>query len=165
MALLHVVSLRFRDDLTDADVRAHMLRDVNLQVRYLQRPARRRLTTTATPRPSRTLYSSRSLRPQATARLHHYHSPPSSPSQARMPHLVSCWTFRKNETLRERADANGGCNWVVISKLFRAEDLPTYIAHPEHQAVAAIQRDLITNKHVVDMIVGADEFSMRIEHA
>jgi len=110
MPLLHVVSLRFRDDLSDADIIAHMRRDVNLQ--------------------------------------------------ARMPHLVMSWTFRKNETLRERAEANGGCGWVVMSKLFRAEDLQAYIDHEQHRQVAAIQRDLITNKFVVDFVVGEEEFTM-----
>ena len=47
-----------------------------------------------------------------------------------------------------------------MSKLFRAEDLKTYIDHEQHRQVAAIQRDLITNKHVVDFLVGEEEFTM-----
>lgn len=107
-SLLHVVSLRFRADLSDAEVESHMRNDVALK--------------------------------------------------RRMPELVEWWTFKRNVTLLSRADSNGGCGWVVISKLYRAEDLPAYLAHAEHQDVARIQSSLITGKHVVDFEVGAGEF-------
>ena len=60
-------------------------------------------------------------------------------------------TFRKNVSLLDRADVNGGCQWVVTSKLFRAADLPVYLSHPQHKELGAIQAPLLTGKFVVDV--------------
>jgi hypothetical protein len=110
MPLLHIVSLRFRDDMSEADVVKHFETEVALK--------------------------------------------------RRMPELVEWWTFRKNVSLKDRADVNGGCQWVVTSKLFRAGDLPAYLAHPQHKEVAAIQASLLTGKFVVDYEVGEEECVM-----
>ena len=80
--------------------------------------------------------------------------------KGRMPELVDWWTFRKNVSLKDRADVNGGCQWVVTSKLYRAEDLPAYLQHPQHKKVAAIQSNLLTGKFVVDYEVAEDEYTM-----
>jgi hypothetical protein len=101
--LLHIVSLRFRDDLTEAFIREHFVRDVNLQ--------------------------------------------------NRMPELVESFTFHRNVSLLDRADVNGGCQWVVISKLFDAARLNDYLVHAQHKEVAAIQSSLLTGKFVVDVEV------------
>jgi hypothetical protein len=99
--LLHIVCLRFRDDLSEEFIRAHFENDVALS--------------------------------------------------RRMPHLVSSWRFAKNHSLASRADVNGGCQWVVLSTLFDASMLETYINHPEHREVGAIQAPLLTGKFVVDV--------------
>jgi len=61
-------------------------------------------------------------------------------------------------SLLDRADVNGGCQWVVTSKLFRAADLPVYLSHPQHKELGAIQAPLLTGKFVVDYEVGAHEY-------
>ena len=71
----------------------------------------------------------------------------------RMPDLVASFTFHKNVSLEDRADVNGGCQWVVMSKLFRAEDLKAYLCHPEHVAVGVIQNPMLLGKFVVDVEV------------
>ena len=98
--LLHIVALRFRPELTDAEIVAHFERDVALS--------------------------------------------------RRMPELVAAWVFKRNVSLTQRSDVNGGCGWVVISRLHDATRLSEYLAHTEHHAIAAIQSSLITSKFVVD---------------
>ncbi len=70
-----------------------------------------------------------------------------------MPELVAEFTYAKNVSLADRGDVNGGCQWVVMSKLFREEDLPTYINHPQHREVGAIQSSMLEGKFVVDLVV------------
>ena len=106
MPLLHIVALRFRDDLTDEQIIAHFNTEVRLQ--------------------------------------------------NRMPDLVQSFFFYKNVTLEARRPNNLGCQWTVISRLFRAEDLPTYIDHPQHREVGAIQAPMLVDKFVVDLEVGTD---------
>lgn len=100
LQLLHVVALRFRDDLSDAEITAHFERDVALT--------------------------------------------------RRMPELVASWAFKRNVSLKDRGDVNGGCQWVVFARLFDSRRLPEYLAHPEHVAIGVIQGPLITGKFVID---------------
>ncbi len=99
--LLHVVALRFRPELSDAQVVEHFERDVAL------------------------------LR--------------------RMPELVAAWSYKKNVSLADRGDVNGGCQWVVFARLHDARQLGDYLCHPEHKEVGAIQSSLITGKFVLDV--------------
>ena len=71
----------------------------------------------------------------------------------RMPELVQSWNWGPNTSLSSRADVNGGCGWVVVARLFRADDLAAYLAHPEHVAVGAIQAPMLLGKFVVDVEV------------
>jgi hypothetical protein len=78
----------------------------------------------------------------------------------RMPELVEWWLYRRNASLADRPEANLGCQWVVVSKLFREADLPAYLAHPQHREVAAIQAPLLEAKFVADWVVGEGELAM-----
>jgi hypothetical protein len=78
----------------------------------------------------------------------------------RMPELVQWWAYRRNASLAERPEANLGCQWVVVSKLFHEADLPAYLAHPQHKEVAAIQAPLLEGKFVADFVVGEEELAM-----
>ena len=69
----------------------------------------------------------------------------------RMPELVAAWSYKKNVSLADRGDVNGGCGWVVFARLHDSRTLGSYLSHPEHQAVGAIQNSLITGKFVVDV--------------
>lgn len=102
-ALLHIVALRFREDLSEARIRQHFADEV------------------------------------ALAR--------------RMPELVQSWSWGPNTSLASRADVNGGCGWVVVARLFRAEDLAAYLAHPQHVEVGVIQNPMLLGKFVVDVEV------------
>jgi hypothetical protein len=53
----------------------------------------------------------------------------------RMPDLVYDFTFRPNFTLESRKDVNGGCQWVVLCKLFSDDPskLQEYLDHPQHK--------------------------------
>ena len=69
----------------------------------------------------------------------------------RMPELVESWRFEKNVSLLTRPDVNGGCQGVVVSKLFDGAQLPAYLAHPEHVEVGRIQAPLVEGRFVVDI--------------
>ena len=71
----------------------------------------------------------------------------------RMPELVESWQYGPNTSLISRAADNAGCNWVVICRLFRAADLQTYLDHPQHREVGAIQQGMLLGKFVVDVEV------------
>ena len=103
MPLLHVVALRFKAHLSEADIITHMETEVALK--------------------------------------------------RRMPELVDFWLYKRNESLLTRPDVNGGCQWVVISQLYDAESLPTYLNHPAHKELAAIQAPLLEGKIVLDFCV------------
>ncbi len=55
--------------------------------------------------------------------------------KGRMPELVAEWSWRENVSLQERKDVNGGCNYVVLCKLYSSDPgiLKTYLEHPEHK--------------------------------
>jgi hypothetical protein len=99
--LLHIVCLRFRDDLSEAYIREHFEKEVALS--------------------------------------------------RRMPELVESWVWGPNTSLASRADVNGGCQWVVVARLRRSEDLQAYLDHPQHGEVGAIQGPLLVSKFVVDV--------------
>ena len=71
----------------------------------------------------------------------------------RMPELVRTWSFHRNVSVDSRRDVNGGCGWVVVARLWRAEDLPAYLSHPEHKEVGRIQAPLLDGKFVADWVV------------
>ncbi len=102
-ALLHIVSLRFKPELSDAFIRAHFEKDVRLK--------------------------------------------------ERMPELVESFQWGPNTSLLTRADVNGGCQWVVVCKLYDASTLQAYISHPEHKEVGVIQGPLLDGRFVVDVEV------------
>lgn len=39
----------------------------------------------------------------------------------RMPDLVESWSFHRNISLEDRKDVNGGCQWVVMCRLYGDE--------------------------------------------
>ncbi len=71
--------------------------------------------------------------------------------KARMPDLVHSWSFSKNASLAERADVNGGCQWVVMCNLYDKARLQEYLTHPQHVEVGAFQNPLLDGKFVVDV--------------
>ncbi len=71
--------------------------------------------------------------------------------RVRMPDLVHSWSFSKNASLAERADVNGGCQWVVMCNLYDKARLQEYLTHPQHVEVGAFQNPLLVGKFVVDV--------------
>lgn len=71
----------------------------------------------------------------------------------RMPELVQEWSYKKNVSLESRRSVNGGCQWVVLCKLYRAEDLDTYLTCEQHKEVGVIQNPMLEGRFVVDVEV------------
>ena len=71
----------------------------------------------------------------------------------RMPELVESWSFGPNVSLTTRADANLGCNWVVVCRLFRSDDLKSYLEHPQHKEIGVLQSPMLLGKFVADLEV------------
>jgi hypothetical protein len=71
-----------------------------------------------------------------------------------MPDLVADFTYGKNISLLDRADVNGGCNWVVVAKLNGSDPkvLQDYLTHPEHKDVGKYQNPMLEGKFVVDIV-------------
>ena len=71
--------------------------------------------------------------------------------KARMPHLVSSWSYNKNTSLDSRGDVNHGCQWVVLCNLKDRETLQEYLTHPQHVEVGTFQNPMLDGKFVVDV--------------
>lgn len=75
--------------------------------------------------------------------------------KVRMPELVDDFTWRRNISLADRRDVNGGCQWVVVARL-RSDDpakLAEYLSHPEHKEVGRLQNPMLEGRFVVDIVV------------
>ncbi len=73
----------------------------------------------------------------------------------RMPELVKEYSWKKNISLEDRKDVNGGCQYVVLCKLHSNDPakLTEYLAHPQHKEVGVIQNPMLDGRFVVDVLV------------
>jgi hypothetical protein len=81
--------------------------------------------------------------------------PPQVNLKNRMPELVDTFTWKKNISLADRADVNGGCQYVVIARLFSDDPaaLAAYLSHPQHKEVGVLQNPMLEGRFVVDVVV------------
>eukprot|EP01121_Diplochlamys_sp_Union-15-3_P005023 TRINITY_DN15266_c0_g1_i1.p1 TRINITY_DN15266_c0_g1~~TRINITY_DN15266_c0_g1_i1.p1 ORF type:complete len:106 (+),score=16.76 TRINITY_DN15266_c0_g1_i1:24-341(+) len=67
----------------------------------------------------------------------------------RMPELVISWEWAKNIHVPENRAKN--LTHIVIVSFKSLEDIKTYLTHPQHKEVVAIQGPYIKDKVVMDM--------------